>query len=478
MKRVARVLLMLLLIVEMIPIYSANAAGNDKKTKGDVVVDRVDTILKGTDIKGNLYLTEDIGQGNVTLEGVTVKGTTFVNGGGEDTVIINNSKLENLVVNKKDSKIRVNLTGSTTVKSVELLSGGKLDAGSLNKGKMKDVLISTGNGKIDLVGDYHEVTVNHPNTDKGLTINIKGMIKKLTLNGEAIIHLDETTIIDDLNVNEKAGTSTIDGKGKIEKVKNNSKGLLINGHAVPIGNSKGNQYPEKTPMWTMVWNDEFDGEGNVNTNGVDLDKWGFQNGNGTEYGNPGWGNNELQFYREENTRVEDGKLIITAKEEDHKGSKYTSGKLVTDSTFAKAYGKFEARMKLPEGTGFWPAFWMMPKDSVYGGWAVSGEIDIMEARGRLINQVGAAIHYGRNWPNNKHSGGTYVFPEGEDFTDFHTYGIEWEPGEIRWYVDGELYLTQNNWDSWGAGQPAKYAYPAPFDQEFFYHHEFGDRRKL
>jgi beta-glucanase (GH16 family) len=225
---------------------------------------------------------------------------------------------------------------------------------------------------------------------------------------------------------------------------------------------------EAASMWSLRWSDEFDGTGtNVDTNGVNLDKWAYQNGTGAEYGVDGWGNNEKQYYQKENIEVQDGKLVIEAKQQAVSGKTYTSGKLWTSPTFNKKYGKFEARMKLPAGEGLWPAFWMMPKDQVYGGWAASGELDIMEARGRLPGVVDGTIHYGKGWPNNKAAGDHYTFPEGQDFTSFHTYSVEWEPGEIRWYVDGNLYQTQNNWFSQGVGEPDKYAYPAPFDQEFY-----------
>ncbi|WP_186579870.1 carbohydrate binding domain-containing protein [Aquibacillus kalidii] len=213
--------------------------------------------------------------------------------------------------------------------------------------------------------------------------------------------------------------------------------------------------------WEMVWNDEFDGTE------VDTSKWGYQNGTGAQYGLDGWGNQEEQYYQPENATVEDGKLVVTAKKESKDGKAYTSARLFTEPTYAKKYGKFEAKMKLPEGDGLWPAFWMMPKDSVYGNWASSGEIDIMEARGRLPQSIGGTIHYGGSAPANKFSGGEYEFEEGDDITNFHVYSVEWEPGEIRWYVDGKLYHTENNWNSIGADQPTKYAYPAPFDQEFY-----------
>ncbi|WLR41773.1 family 16 glycosylhydrolase [Bacillus carboniphilus] len=224
--------------------------------------------------------------------------------------------------------------------------------------------------------------------------------------------------------------------------------------------------------WTLYWNDEFDGDE------VDPSKWKYETGNWIvdEDGNgvaAGWGNQEHQYYTDssENVTVKDGELLLTAKEEqvsDQFGTyQYTSGKLVTNDIFSKKYGKFEARMKLPEGQGLWPAFWMMPDDDVYGEWASSGEIDIMEAGGSHSDKIGGTIHYGENWPNNLATGADYEFPEGQSITDYHVYSIEWEPGEIRWYVDGNLYQTLNNWYSQGEHQADNYSYPAPFDQEFY-----------
>ncbi len=219
--------------------------------------------------------------------------------------------------------------------------------------------------------------------------------------------------------------------------------------------------------WVMTWSDEFSGTE------VDLSKWSYQNGTGVEYGVAGWGNNEQQYYTDENIEVKDGKLVITATEGTH-GMPYDSGRIwtmnddQTTSKFSQTYGRFEAKMSLPTGNGIWPAFWMLPVDSsIYGGWPLSGEIDIMEARGRLPETVCGTLHYGQTWPNNVYSGGDYYFDEGEDFSTYHVYALEWEPGEIRWYVDGELYLTQNSWYSTSSDQPDSYSYPAPFNQEFY-----------
>ena len=120
-------------------------------------------------------------------------------------------------------------------------------------------------------------------------------------------------------------------------------------------------------------------------------------------------------------------------------------------------------MRLPGGQGLWPAFWLLPQDSPYGGWAASGEIDIMEAvnlGGSGGNEIHGTIHYGGEWPDNQWSGSDYVVSSSAQ-DEFHTYAVEWDSGEIRWYVDDVLYAMQNNWSSTGG------AFPAPFDEPFY-----------
>ncbi|TJY41407.1 glycosyl hydrolase family protein [Cohnella pontilimi] len=211
--------------------------------------------------------------------------------------------------------------------------------------------------------------------------------------------------------------------------------------------------------WQLVWNDEFD------DGVIDPAKWTFDIGNGAG----GWGNNELEYYtsRPENVTEKDGKLVITARKEDYEGFHYTSAKIKSSGLFSKAYGKFEIRAKAPAGKGYWPAIWMMPEDSIYGTWAASGEIDIMEGWGSKPGVVAGTLHYGQQWPNNTYTGKSYTLPNNSTIEDFHTYALEWEPGEIRWYVDGQLYQTQNDWYSKSLYQPANNAYPAPFDQPFY-----------
>jgi beta-glucanase (GH16 family) len=212
--------------------------------------------------------------------------------------------------------------------------------------------------------------------------------------------------------------------------------------------------PATAQNWNLVWSDEFDGAG------VNLNKWEFQIGDGSAYGIPGWGNNELQWYRSENAAVENGLLLITAKKESFAGHAYTSTRMRTRQKGDWKYGRIEMRARLPFGKGLWPAFWMLPTDNIYGGWAASGEIDIMELVGHEPNKTYGTLHYGGPWPNNTSSGSSYTLPAKNFSDDFHVFAIEWKPGEIRWYVDNVHYQTQTNW--WSTGGP----FPAPFDQRF------------
>ncbi|GAB2699244.1 family 16 glycosylhydrolase [Aliiglaciecola aliphaticivorans] len=133
------------------------------------------------------------------------------------------------------------------------------------------------------------------------------------------------------------------------------------------------------------------------------------------------------------------------------GSLQTSARLRTKYKGDWTYGRFEMRAKLPSGQGSWPAFWMLPTDEVYGTWPKSGEIDILEAvnlgvvdaDGNEEKYIHGTLHYGRDWPQNESSGKAYLLPDGANpADDFHTYAIEWQEGEIRWYVDDYLYATQ------------------------------------
>ncbi len=208
---------------------------------------------------------------------------------------------------------------------------------------------------------------------------------------------------------------------------------------------------------TLVWSDEF------SSAQLDPEVWFFETGDGSQYGIPGWGNNELQWYLPDSAQLENGMLVITAREESQGGKDYTSARINTRDRFAFRYGRIEARIRLPGGQGLWPAFWLLPQDDAYGTWAASGEIDVMEAVNLGAaggNTVYGTIHYGGEWPDNVFTGETYLVPT-DARTEFHTYALEWDATEMRWYVDDTLYAAQNAWFTSSA------AYPAPFDQPFY-----------
>lgn len=194
--------------------------------------------------------------------------------------------------------------------------------------------------------------------------------------------------------------------------------------------------------WQLVWSDEFDGDYIDDTN------WTF------EVDCRGGGNQERQCYTDDpdNAFVSDGTLKIVALPADEDAEQpFTSARLNSRNKADFKYGRIEVRARMPEGQGSWPAVWMMPTDSVYGGWPRSGEIDIVEAvnigvmdeDGEPETRVWGTLHYGRQSPNNSESGKEYRLPNGASpADDFNTYAIEWQEGEIRWYVNDYLYQTQ------------------------------------
>lgn len=206
--------------------------------------------------------------------------------------------------------------------------------------------------------------------------------------------------------------------------------------------------------WQLVWADGFDGDR------LDYSKWGV------EVNAFGGGNNELQMYtdRPKNVRVADGHLILEAHADrpNIMGTtrEYSSGRIRTKHRGEWTYGRIEVRAQMPEGQGIWPAIWMLPTEESYGGWAASGEIDIVEYKGQEPGRVHGTLHFGAPWPKNASATGHYDLPEGSFADGFHGFALEWEPGEMRWYVDGRLYQTLDRWHS--AGQP----FPAPFDKPF------------
>jgi beta-glucanase (GH16 family) len=235
--------------------------------------------------------------------------------------------------------------------------------------------------------------------------------------------------------------------------------------------------------WTLVWSDEFEGDH------IDTTKWDFEIGNGFfDYNShtwiPGWGNEELQYYTDSaaNAFVTGSVLTLRAQRESLHGCGYTSARLRTrkrDGTtlFAQTFGRFEFRAQVPWGKGLWPALWMLPVENTYGGWAASGEIDVMEIHGEKPHEVLNSLHYGSPFPKRTLNTHVHPLPAGSTVSDWHVYSVEWEPGEIRFYVDDVHTSTESFWWSCsklsnGQGVEARKladinAWPAPFDQPFY-----------
>lgn len=177
-------------------------------------------------------------------------------------------------------------------------------------------------------------------------------------------------------------------------------------------------------QWQLVWSDEFNGSIGPN--------WVFETGAG------GWGNNELQYYRRENATIENGALVITAKRENFGGASYTSARMKTQGLKTFRFGRIEARMKLPNFMGAWPAFWMLGANLPQVGWPASGEIDIME-HVNAENRVYGTIH----WKDANNQYASYGGNTATTVTDWHVYAVEWDTSAIRWYVDGTKYHEVN-----------------------------------
>lgn len=204
----------------------------------------------------------------------------------------------------------------------------------------------------------------------------------------------------------------------------------------------------------LVWSDEFNRDGPP-----DSTKWRYDAGMGCP-ALCGWGNNELEYYtvkRAENARVENGMLIIEARKEQHENACYTSARLVAKAGSGWKYGRFEIKAKLPAGKGIWPAIWMLPTASAYGGWPHSGEIDIMENVGYWPDTVFSTVHTGKynGMLGTQRSKGI----SGNDFsTAFHVYGFEWNEDSITFFIDQKAFYQ---FKSDGTGTEAW-----PFNQGF------------
>lgn len=218
------------------------------------------------------------------------------------------------------------------------------------------------------------------------------------------------------------------------------------------------------PGWQLIWNDEFDGPAGTLP---DPGKWN------QETGGEGWGNAEWQYYtgQPENAALTgDGALAITVRAATPEQAqtlrcwygpcRYTSARLLTRDRFTFTYGRAEARIKVPYGQGIWPAFWALGANIGSVGWPESGEIDIMENIGREPTTAHGTVH-GPGYSGASGISGAVELPDGTAFADdFHVFAVEWEPGEIRWYLDGNEFFQLTEADLPPGGRWV-------FDQPFF-----------
>ena len=214
----------------------------------------------------------------------------------------------------------------------------------------------------------------------------------------------------------------------------------------------GPDSPRQYDGFNLVWSDEFSGTA------LDSRYWNFNIGTGSN----GWGNNEWQYYREQNVSLSEGFLTITAKEESFGGQNYTSSRIKTEGLVDFTYGRVDIRAVLPRGQGIWPALWSLGTNFSRVGWPYSGEIDIMEmiGGGGREDTVHGTVHWnigGLDAPfAHTYIGGAYY---GEDFSaGFNVFSIIRTADQIEWRVNDVPYYHFDIDDS---------ASLAPFRKPFF-----------
>jgi beta-glucanase (GH16 family) len=202
------------------------------------------------------------------------------------------------------------------------------------------------------------------------------------------------------------------------------RGIIFLSALLIIGGCDDSELEDRN--YQLVWQDEFNADG-----ALDDSKWTFDLGGG------GWGNNELQTYTNDaaNVTVEDGSLKITAI---NNGGSFTSARIKTQGLFDQAYGRFEARIKMPWGPGIWPAFWMLGSDIETVPWPGCGEIDIMEYRGQQPDIIHGSVH-GPGYSGGAAITKSYGLNNDRFDVDYHIFAVEWGIDFIQFFVDDILY---------------------------------------
>ena len=216
--------------------------------------------------------------------------------------------------------------------------------------------------------------------------------------------------------------------------------------------TSGYDTPNSYEGMTLVWEDDFTGDA------LNLEDWTFEIGTG----NGGWGNNELQYYRSQNTTIEESDyLVIEARNEGFGGSDYTSSRIVTEGKQQFQYGRVDIRAAMPEGRGLWPALWMLGENFQTTGWPMCGEMDIMELVGHQAGRTHSTVHFGDSFADRDNKGDSKLLPDGAKFSEeFHVFSLVWEENSIQFLLDDELVKSITPTDMDGQNYP--------FNQPFFF----------
>ncbi len=293
--------------------------------------------------------------------------------------------------------------------------------------------ITATDGEDFIAFDDYEVVLESGDVQSNVPVVIKG---------DDVGESDETFR---LKIKEITGASNEVDQVSIT-IENDDQDLEVN---IPTG---GADSPTEYAGMTMTWSDEF--------NGTELNEsdWTFEYGNG-EWG---WGNNELEYYRKENTFMLDGNMVIQARDENFAGLNYTSSRIITKNKVEFTFGRVDIRAILPEGQGVWPALWMLGGNLSEVGWPRCGEIDIMELVGHEPSTVHGTVHYSNQNGDRIMQGSSKTLTGGKKFSDeFHVFSIVWKQNSIEWLVDNQKYFSVTN-STLGAQNPY------PFNDEFFF----------
>ncbi len=384
------------------------------------------------------------------------------------------------VVNNDDSNQGVKWTADDPLVA-SISEDGKLTGLSQGTTKVKATSVADPDKSAEVTVNVNynglisvSITTKPTSIRVGETIKLSGSVQGDTtgsgigwmVNNEALATIDQEG-------NLRAIQRGLEGKvivnafSKINPTKQ-SENLVIDILPSADGKEAIEEEVEKVGDYRLIFKDDF------SSNNLNYNNWEVMIGDGKKYNVEDWGNQEKQFYREDNIKFKDSMMYITAKREegrnDTRGKNYTSGRIRSQEKVSYTYGRIEARISCPYGDGLWPAFWMLPDNNKtknpYGGWPNSGEIDIMEVRGRIHGSMFGTIHYATAQGAHTSTAGNYLFPQGQDISNFHVYAVEWEEGSLKWYCDGNLFYTADaNNDPWSVKEESG-EFPAPFDQNF------------